>query len=155
MKKICLMAAMLALLLLAGCSTSPAEAGEAEPSSPPPSTSVPADAAEPVQSDIPAYYAAYTEIVQDYQRQYGPECIQQIYSRPDMLNYLMGVCVVRLIDFDLDGTLDSCCAGRRARHPITLIATPYGQARMASQRSKSAKRKFWMVRRVIARSSSW
>lgn len=106
MKKMCLMAAMLALLLLAGCSTSPAEAGEAEPSPPPPSTSAPADTAEPVLSDIPAYYAAYAEIVQDYQRQYGPECIQQIYSRPDMLNYLMGVCVVRLIDFDLDGTLE-------------------------------------------------
>lgn len=105
-KKICLMAAMLALLLLAGCSTSPAEAGEPESSSPPPSTSAPADAAGPVQSDTPAYYAAYAEVVRSYQAQYGPECIQQISSGPDMLNHLMGVCVVRLIDFDQDGTLE-------------------------------------------------
>lgn len=103
-KKICLIIAALVLLLLAGCNTTPAEAGE--PSSPPPSTSAPADAIGVGQSDTPAYYAAYAEIVREYQQQYGPECIQQIYSRPDMLNYLMGVCVVRLIDFDQDGTLE-------------------------------------------------
>lgn len=105
-QKLCLIAALLALLLLAGCNVSPAEAGESEPPSPSASTSTPADATEPVQSGIPAYYAAYAEIVLDYQQQYGLECIRQIYSRPDMLTYLMGVCVVRLVDFDLDGTLE-------------------------------------------------
>lgn len=44
--------------------------------------------------------------MRDYQQQYGSECIQQLYSSPDMLNYLIGVCVVRLIDFNLDGTLE-------------------------------------------------
>ena len=105
-KKLCFIAAALALLLLAGCGISPAKAGESEPSSPSSSTSAPADPAGPVQADIPAYYAAYAEIVRNYQQQYGPERIQQLYSSPDMLNYLMGVCVVRLIDFDLDGTLE-------------------------------------------------
>lgn len=105
-KELCLIAAALALLLLAGCGISPAEAGESEPSSPSPSTSAPADPAGPVHTDTPAYYNAYAEIVRDYQQQYGPERIQQLYSSPDMLNYLMGVCVVRLIDFDLDGTLE-------------------------------------------------
>ncbi|MDE6260769.1 MAG: hypothetical protein K2M42_07915 [Oscillospiraceae bacterium] len=103
-RKIYLITAVLALLLLAGCSASPAGAGESEPPSPSASTSTPADAVRPVHSETPAYYAAYAEIVRDYQQQYGPECIQQIYSGPDMLNYLMGVCVIRLIDFDLDGT---------------------------------------------------
>ena len=105
-KKLCFLAAVLALLLLAGCGISPAEAGESEPSSPSSSTSAPADPAGPLQSDTPAYYDAYAEIVRDYQEQHGPERIQQLYSSPDMLNYLMGVCVVRLIDFDLDGTLE-------------------------------------------------
>ena len=100
--KLCLIAALLALLLLAGCGVSPAEAGETEPPSPSSSTSAPG----PDQSDAPAYYDAYAKIVRDYQQQYGPERIQQLYSSPDMLNYLMGVCVVRLIDFDLDGTLE-------------------------------------------------
>ena len=104
-KKIYLITAALTLLLLAGCGASPAETtGESEPPSLSASTSTSADAAEPVQSDTPAYYTAYAEIVRDYQQQYGPERIQQIYSGPDMLNCLMGVCVVRLIDFDLDGT---------------------------------------------------
>ena len=111
-KNLCLIAAVLVLLLLAGCNMVPAEAGEPESPSPPSPavSSVAADEPTAVEvgndAGIPAYYAAYAEIVRNHQAQYGPECIQQIYSRPDMLNYLMGVCIVRLIDFDMDGTLE-------------------------------------------------
>lgn len=110
------------LLLLTGCGVSPAEGGETESPSPSPSASAPADPDGPVPSDPPAYYAAYAEIVRDYQRQYGPERIQQIYSQPDMLNYLMGVCVVRLADFDLDGT------------PELLLAWPESETAFHSYR---------------------
>ena len=75
-KKLCLIAAVLLLLLLAGCNTAPAEAGEPEsPLLRPPPTSAPADAADSLQDDVPTYYAAYAKIVQEYRQQYGPERI--------------------------------------------------------------------------------
>lgn len=101
-----LILASLLLLLLTSCGVSPAEGGEAESPSPPPSTTTPADTTELPQEDTPAYYAAYADIVREYHQQYGPERIQQISTPVDEMNYLMGVCVVRLIDFDLDGTLE-------------------------------------------------
>lgn len=93
-KKPRLTAALLALLLLAGCGASPAGEEGSDPAPP----------AESDGSGAPACYEAYAGIVREYQQKYGPECIRQIDAPPDRLNCLMGVCVVRLPDFDLDGT---------------------------------------------------
>lgn len=102
-----LIAAVLALLLLASCGTSPAEAGETETSSSPSSASDPAsDIPQADSSGDPAYYSAYADIVQEYRQQYGTEHIQKISTPVEEMNYLMGLCVVRVVDFDLDGTLE-------------------------------------------------
>lgn len=110
-QKLCLILAILMLLLLAGCNISPSEAGEIETPSPAPSTDAPAAPTDTQQpqaepSGPPAYYAAYAKIVQEHRDQYGSERIQQINSAVEAMNYLVGLCVVRLIDFDLDGTLE-------------------------------------------------
>ena len=98
------------LLLLTSCGVSPAEGGETEPSPPPASAATSAAASEPAADEsgngagIPAYYAAYQEIVADYQNQYGIGTVQQVVDRYDKLTSLMGVCIVRLLDFDKNGT---------------------------------------------------
>lgn len=98
------------LLLLTSCGISPAEGGETESTSPPSSavSSVTANDAAVDEAGngagSPAYYAAYWEIVTDYQEQYGIGTMQQVVDRYDKLTSLMGLCIVRLLDFDRNGT---------------------------------------------------
>lgn len=96
------------LMLLASCGISPAEGGES--SSPPPpavssvSTNEPTAGDAEKNSGIPAYYAAYQAIVADYQEQYGIGAVQQTVNAYDRMTSLMGLCIVKLLDFDKDGT---------------------------------------------------
>ena len=98
------------LLLLTSCGITPAEGGETESPSPP-SPAVSTVAANESTADetgndtgISAYYAAYQEIVAGHQEQYGIGTAQQVVDRYDKLTSLMGVCIVRLLDFDQNGT---------------------------------------------------
>ncbi len=96
-------------LMLAGCGggPSPAEAGEGQTSSPSPSASAPVAETQELQdkpSGTPAYYAAYREIVADYQERYRIGTVQQTENEFDRMTSLMGLCIVRLLDFDKDGT---------------------------------------------------
>lgn len=98
------------LLFLTSCGVSSAEGGETEPPPPHASAASSVAASEPAadkagnDAGIPAYYAAYQEIAADYQERYGIGTVQQVVDRYDKLTSLMGVCIVRLLDLDKNGT---------------------------------------------------
>lgn len=93
-----LLALSLAILLLAGCGGAP------EPPAAPPPDPAAGIQEEPADTGPSSFYDAYAGIVQEYRLRYGPERIQAIPSPAEELDYLMGLCIIRLIDFDLDGT---------------------------------------------------
>lgn len=109
-KKILFILAMSLMLPLVSCGISPAEGGETESSSPPSPAVFSASTSEPTadetdkDSGVPVYYAAYQEIVAEYQKQYGIGSVQQTVNEFDRMTSLMGLCVIKLLDFDKDGT---------------------------------------------------
>lgn len=93
------------LLLLTSCGAKPVEGMDGtESSSPPNASTQTALSAEQTSQEVPSYYSAYAQIVAEYEDRYGPSSIQQTSFAYDQITSLMGVCIVRLIDFDRDGT---------------------------------------------------